>query len=647
MKNRATLRASLPAPDGFGPAPKEPCAAVAAPSPAGRRVRVGGGPASTLALAAWLLAWGLAAPLPARAQGDSPPPVHSFGLDQSQPTASGEPASEDDLVLMDFFMEAADGVTPAVSHPPLPPAVDTAAPPPANTPAAEAGGGLTVPLEVPPSFSSPVTSEVNASAPSVSGPVASPPAAPEPSASAPSVSGPVTPSPFDSEGSASAPFVSGPVAPSPFVPEASASTPSVSGPVAPPPVASEADAPPPAVFAPAFPPAAASTPADPFAAPGGTPMAPTETGAGEVSVPLGQNHPLPQPQWETATGASDLGSAHILSGQPLPQFDSTQSPWIQLDIGQDDEVGPAPATPRPTSVYSVPAPPPEPEEAPAADPVVDQALDRAIQEPPAGARYREPAERERLRQLFSDVPRLESLGARPPVGSGAAPAAAPPAASSSTSGPMVVNVPPAVPPGPAGEEEEPSAILKAGGLLATEGRFGAAEILPPLSGRVDWRADSGPAKAEPAQAAPVKTGPARMETPPPAPVVEPVPAQAVPAAPEKAKPASKAAKSAPGQAKPPAPAKAASGGRTTLAIVNGTGQGRVGEQYRSVLSQMGYQVVSVSQASAGSGPAGRTVVSYRPGLKAKAQALARHLPGRTVLVETKKGQASEIVVQLY
>lgn len=184
---------------------------------------------------------------------------------------------------------------------------------------------------------------------------------------------------------------------------------------------------------------------------------------------------------------------------------------------------------------------------------------------------------------------------------------------------------------------------------------GAAEILPPLSGRP--RQPSTETQAKPASV-PAKPAPAPKATAlKPEPPATTLPAKATPA---KAAP-KPAAKSAPSKTSGTGKAKKGASKKTGgtqavpaapaglgLIIINETGRNQVGQQYRSVLAQMGYKVVSVGEGQPGRGPAGQTVINYRPGLKAKAQAVARHLPGKKVLVEAKKGQvlASEIMIYI-
>jgi hypothetical protein len=72
-------------------------------------------------------------------------------------------------------------------------------------------------------------------------------------------------------------------------------------------------------------------------------------------------------------------------------------------------------------------------------------------------------------------------------------------------------------------------------------------------------------------------------------------------------------------------------------LVNETGRPGVADDYMAVLTQMGYQVVGVTNGFAQTAGAGGTVISYRPDSLAQAQALARRLPGKKEIV---KGESS-------
>ena len=79
----------------------------------------------------------------------------------------------------------------------------------------------------------------------------------------------------------------------------------------------------------------------------------------------------------------------------------------------------------------------------------------------------------------------------------------------------------------------------------------------------------------------------------------------------------------------------------TLSIINETGQPGQGEVYRDVLQAMGYRVQTVVNRPPQSGP---TTIIYGAGLKDKAQALARRIPGQRTLVPQTTPSSPDILV---
>lgn len=584
---------------------------------------------SSGAIVFWaMMLTGLIWPLSAPAQAPAPPPVHAF-----DPETGTNAADDDELILTDWFIldegssptpspmpSLPPGVTPAVSEPAV-------APPPPTVPAS-------------PAVSSPSTD---------SGPPAGPPLVNLPPIPGPAPKPAEIPSPAPTQAEAV------PVAPVPALPIQAQKPPESVPPVQVPagytplPTVPLQSAPEPLPDPFALPPAAEpKAPAPNLAAP-----------ADSLTVPLGQVQSVPAPQWGNADPETTPSQSQVISGAPLPQFDASQSHWIQLEIGQGDGSGQAPAAARPTSVYSLPDPaakPLEPAPAPAqatVEAATDQALDQAISQPPAAGRnYNSPDGREHLRNLFPEFTSPESLGARAPAaGSPASGGQTPASAGTAPKTEPAGSAPAQATPDKTDEEVGSSAILKAGGLLTVDEQFGAAEILPPLSGRPRWPAPETQAPAKPPVPDPTpKAASAKPEPPVVSPAVKAAPAKT--ALRPEAKPA-QAKSSGSGQAKKGGSKKAAARAPATpagvgLMIINETGRDRVGQQYRSVLAQMGYKVVSAGEGRPGRGPAGQTVINYRPGLKAQAQAVARHLPGKKVLSEAKKGQvlASEIMIYI-
>ena len=527
----------------------------------------------------------LSVPLALWAQTDEPPPVHPFGLTESQ---SPDQALDDAEALVDFYAEAAEGAGLSdggyAPLPSLPPSVPTVQP---VQPAAEA----------PPA--TPAARDAPAASP-----------APANSFTAPVDLQDSTPVSSNASGvSAGDDYASPVVSPDVYIPSAD-DLPGV----------------------------------DPFAPPVAAPLDDPANAAPAESVsqsfPLGQGTALPSPQWVNAADNVEPAVQHqFITGSPLPQYDASQSNWQSLEVGQADRVSNTPAAgsaQRAGSVSTVPLPP-ESASVPTApagslesrvDAVMDAAID-ATMEPSAaeakpGSRFQEPSGRDQLKLLFSDMLPQQ------PVAPAPVPAVAPL---------------PANPPAPTDGEEGGSAILKAGGLLTTE-QYGQAGILTPLNEKLPKAAERSPAPGTSAQPpATPKTGSQAQA----ASVKSAVSAGAKSTASVKPAPAAKAATSAARKKtgkSSSAPAVAASG--IKLMIINETGNDRVGELYRSVLSKIGYKVVSVGNSPPSGGQTGRTVINYRPGAKAKAQTVARHLPGKKVLVQAKGGQtlAQEIMVYI-
>ena len=79
----------------------------------------------------------------------------------------------------------------------------------------------------------------------------------------------------------------------------------------------------------------------------------------------------------------------------------------------------------------------------------------------------------------------------------------------------------------------------------------------------------------------------------------------------------------------------------TLSIINETGQPGQGNAYRDVLQAMGYQVKSVIDRPPQSGP---TTILYNSGLKDKAVALARRIPGQRTVAPQQAPYSQDIVI---
>ncbi|MDR1110903.1 MAG: LytR C-terminal domain-containing protein [Deltaproteobacteria bacterium] len=333
----------------------------------------------------------------------------------------------------------------------------------------------------------------------------------------------------------------------------------------------------------------------------------------------------PPPPWRRESRES---SGTPSASGPLPDFDPSQGRWQQMEVGQFD---------RPRN--SLPD-----------APLADVAQDSAASGPDAAAPPAMPAESEEraaVRQLFQDLlpptpepaeplassPTANGVLAPPPANTASAnaPLSPPPATPASVREPLSPPPPPAaqtavaLPPpsvevaGPA-EPGESLAIARAGALLAEHGmrpKVGSAAILDTSPGQ---DATGRPARGQPGKKAEGRRTAATGQ-----------------AAKGQGQGSRKA--SGPSQAQAPAPARPS----LSLALVNETGRPQVGEDYRAVLSQIGYRIVSVSDRQP-SGNAGQTVIAFAAGRQAQARALARRLPGTRQLVASQEPLPADAVV---
>ncbi|MDR2935707.1 MAG: LytR C-terminal domain-containing protein [Candidatus Adiutrix sp.] len=189
--------------------------------------------------------------------------------------------------------------------------------------------------------------------------------------------------------------------------------------------------------------------------------------------------------------------------------------------------------------------------------------------------------------------------------------------------------PPPAPADPEPPEEDGAAIGRAGSLLTKE-YYGQAQILPSLDSppalEDDASKSAAPAKADAAKSAGAAKG-------------KPAPA-AKGQAEAKTEP-TRTAKAQDSQGRTPAPP------RGSLALVNETGDPQVGAVYQSALSRLGYTILAGPAGGFSQGPAGQTVIYYRPGAQDRALAVSRDLPGRKTLAEAPPGAAaSDVIVVL-
>ncbi|MDR1308722.1 MAG: LytR C-terminal domain-containing protein, partial [Deltaproteobacteria bacterium] len=357
---------------------------------------------------------------------------------------------------------------------------------------------------------------------------------------------------------------------------------------------------------PAFPPDSADIGAD--AADPAALTSPDALAAPASPDPRGQVVAPPPPPWRRESREA-VGTPSA-SG-PLPDFDPSQGRWQQMEVGQFD---------RPRN--SLPD-----------APLVDVAQDAAASGPGAAAPAipAESEERAAVRQLFQDLlpptPEPAEPLASSPTANGvlapqpalpasvSAPLSPPPANPASVREPLSPPPPPAAqtavalppPSGEVADQAEPDeslAIARAGALLAEHGmrpKVGSAAILDTSPGQ--------DATGRPARGQPDKKAEGRRTA--------------------------ATGQAAKGQGKAGGPSPAPARPSLSLALVNETGRPQVGEDYRAVLSQIGYRIVSVSDRQP-SGTAGQTVIAFAAGRQAQARALARRLPGTRQLVASQE-----------
>ncbi|MDR2724515.1 MAG: LytR C-terminal domain-containing protein [Candidatus Adiutrix sp.] len=322
------------------------------------------------------------------------------------------------------------------------------------------------------------------------------------------------------------------------------------------------------------------------------------------SIPLGSASP-------------PLTSPSTSAAEPLDDPFGTPAP----ESRQVRQLGPPPAPAVPT-VQPPAVPAITPAQAPAAPSTVPPAAS-------TGARQTlDEAQRAKYRALFPDMlpPADQSVSAL------TAPALAtpPPAVQAVPAQPAPVPAAPAAPVQAAPEPpvEEGPAIGRAGALLTQE-YHGQAKILPPL--------DLPPAR---------EGAVAPVAAPAPAPASAPAPKPENKVGAKAPAPKAKAPSKGSQGGRAPAPAQPPPLARGSLALVNETGDPQVGAVYQSALSRLGYTILSGPGGGFGPGPAGQTVVYYRPGAQARARAVSRDIPGRKTMAEAPHGAAADIVVVL-
>ena len=321
------------------------------------------------------------------------------------------------------------------------------------------------------------------------------------------------------------------------------------------------------------------------------------------SIPLGSaSPPLTSPVTSTAEPLDDPFGTPAPEDRQVRQLGAAMTP-------EAPEVK-SPAEPQPSAAPTVTSA--QTPAAPSAT-VPSAAVPSGPSPAPGAKQTLDEAQRAKYRALFPDMlpPADQSVSAlTDPVQAAPAQVQATPVQA------VPVQAAPATPVASEQPTEEGPAIGRAGALLTQE--YGQAKILPPL--------DLPPAQKEAGASAPTSASVPKDKTPPAKP----------------AKPATKAPKA--GQ-KTPAPAVPALA-RGSLALVNETGDPQVGAVYQSALSRLGYTILPGPAGGTSPGPAGHTVIYYRPGAQARAQAVSRDLPGRKTLAEAPPGAAADIMVVL-
>ena len=369
---------------------------------------------------------------------------------------------------------------------------------------------------------------------------------------------------------------------------------------------------PPSAGVPPLPPSAA----DPFALP---PSGSIPLGSAEPPMTSPSSSP---PEAETpddpfGTPAPESRQVRQIGPAVAPAESGIQVPAtaVPATAGQEARAPAASAALPALPAYSAPSVP--------VTPVPAVPVPAAPAEIPQARQTLEEAQRARLKALFPDM--------LPPPDQNVSALTAPP--------PVLAE--------PEQLTEDEAAIARAGALLTRE-NYGQAKILPPLDlppAREETPAkpeteEQAPAQEPPAQEPAAQTPAAQTKAPPAkAPAAQ---TKAPPAKAPAAKPKATPAKAGQGKKAPvPAPARGA------LALVNETGDPQVGALYQSALSRLGYTILSGPAGGFSGGPAGRTVIFYRPGAQARAQAVSRDIPGRKTLAEAPPGAAAaDIVVVL-
>ncbi|MDR2459206.1 MAG: LytR C-terminal domain-containing protein [Deltaproteobacteria bacterium] len=374
----------------------------------------------------------------------------------------------------------------------------------------------------------------------------------------------------------------------------------------------------------------------------------------------------PPPPWQLSS-RDPSGNRQAASQGTLPDFDATNTQWREMEVGDYERPEgstqrlpngqtPAITPPARSSVPVIPAqattgPVTSTQSPPLAEPAA------APPEPPLSPQESE--ERAQLRELFEDMlpepppaapqepPAPQTPGTSTVTGSLAPPGAmgdeasalAPPLVQSgASSSEQVPLLPPPLPPREVGPDRSETPLAPAGPPI---------QAPPPPEDTF-----SGPAIGR-AGSVMVEGGPTGQGTPQGSATILPPAAPPPPASQQSSsatagqnstpnKPAASSSSQGSGTAAPkrsPASVKP----NLTVIIVNETGSPGTAENYRAVLSAIGYNVISVIDRANTTGEH-KTLITYLPSKESQARALANRLPGAKELRASNDILSAEAVV---
>jgi hypothetical protein len=405
--------------------------------------------------------------------------------------------------------------------------------------------------------------------------------------------------------------------------------------------------------------------------------------------------PPPPPWLKSSRDAS--GRSAYNSGGAIPDFDSTNSHWVDMEVGEYDR--PVRNTPAPTPTLA-PTPASTQTQAPISTPVRSSPTAPTLlpaqassgplesqtggqlspegqgsaqgsgQSPPTPPEE-ESGDRRQLRDLFQDMLPPPPTAQDNPPNQGSVTGSLTPPPGGAAGGPSggALTPPIQVPPGLSGSSGAQAPILppveaspdsaSSGPVIVVRDPMAESQtpsapppsITPPP---VPDDPNSGPAIGR-AGALMVESGPSAQTGPKgSAAILAPSsPAATVPAPKSSPGAASKSQGTGTQSASPPKngsqgskrPAPAAPlRPNLSVVIINESGSPEAAESYRAVLSSIGYRVLSVSQRQNSSPGNRQTVIAYGPGKESQARALARRIPGEKIMAKGDGLPADTVVI---